>query len=56
MRTRDGQTYRVRIHNEAPSVPLGLNTASGWVTTIVHIRDKPEDDLKEYVAEIIESM
>jgi hypothetical protein len=34
MWTRDGQTYRVRIHNEDPSAPVGSNAANGWVTRV----------------------
>ena len=34
MWTQDGQTYRVRIHNEDPSAPVGSNAANGWVTRV----------------------
>ena len=34
MWTQDGRTYRIRIHNENPSAPVGSNAANGWVTRV----------------------
>lgn len=31
---QDGQTYRVRVHNEDPSAPVGSNAYNGWVVRV----------------------
>lgn len=30
----DGKTYRVRVHNDDPSAPIGSNAANGWVVRV----------------------
>lgn len=31
---QDGPTYRVRVHNEDPSAPVGTNAYNGWVVRV----------------------
>lgn len=30
----DGKTYRVRVHNDDPSAPIGSNAVNGWVVRV----------------------
>ena len=47
---QEGQTYRVRVHNEDPSAPVGSNAYNGWVVRIQRGRryyDPTIDDFRE---------